>query len=260
MKVKNIRILLINTMLFALVTAAQAQLGVNLTGSPPNASAMLDVSATDKGLLLPRVALTGATDVTTISSPARSLIVFNTAVAGTPPNDVVKGVYYWDSSNSRWKVLGGNMNHYIGEKYCGGKVFYIFDGGMHGLIADTVDLSTGINWRNATNAFTYAVRDGFYAGQYNTDRIITRLGAGSYAATTCANYKGGGFSDWYLPSLYELNLLYIQKAVVGGFSNTVYWSSKDYNLSTAYGQDFNSGSTATYTKTTNRYVRAIRAF
>jgi hypothetical protein len=258
MKVKSIRILLINTMLFALLTVAQAQIGINTTGAAPDNSAMLDVKATDKGLLLPRVSLTGPTDVTTVPSPTTSLIVFNTNVTGTPPNDIVKGIYYWDGS--RWQVLGGNMNHYIGEKYCGGKVFYIFDGGMHGLIADTVDLSTGINWRNGTNAFTNAIRDGFFAGQYNNDRIITRLGAGSYAAMTCANYKGGGFSDWYLPSLYELNLLYIQKTVVGGFSSTVYWSSTDYNLSTAYGQDFSTGSSANYTKTTSRYVRAIRAF
>jgi hypothetical protein len=260
MKVKNIRIFLINTMLFALVTASQAQLGVNLTGSPPDASAMLDVTATDKGLLLPRVALTSPTDVTTISSPATSLIVFNTNVTGTPPNDLVKAVYYWDGS--RWKVLGGNMNHYIGEKYGGGKVFYIFDGGMHGLIADTVDLSTSMAWRSSTNAVTNAIRDGFYAGQYNTDRIITILsgGTGSYAAQTCASYQGGGFSDWYLPSTYELNLLYLQKTVLGGFANAVYWGSVEYSKNDAYGQDFSTGSSANYLKTTTKYVRAIRSF
>ena len=45
--------------------------GVNATGSPPAASAILDVSATDRGLLIPR-SLTDTADVTTISSPATS--------------------------------------------------------------------------------------------------------------------------------------------------------------------------------------------
>lgn len=64
--------------------------GINATGTAPDASAMLDVSATNKGLLIPRIALTGTTDATTIASPATSLLVYNTATAGS----VTPGYYY----------------------------------------------------------------------------------------------------------------------------------------------------------------------
>lgn len=64
--------------------------GINSTGSTPNSSAMLDIDANNKGLLIPRVALTGTTDAVTISSPATSLLVYNTATAG----GVTPGYYY----------------------------------------------------------------------------------------------------------------------------------------------------------------------
>lgn len=69
----------------------QAQnVGINSTGSAPNNSAGLDVDFTNKGLLIPRVSLTGPTDNTTISNPATSLLVYNTASAG----GLTPGYYY----------------------------------------------------------------------------------------------------------------------------------------------------------------------
>jgi len=77
-------------------TAVQAQnVGINSTGATPDASAALDVSATNKGILFPRVALTGSTDVTTIASPATSLVVYNTATV----SDVLPGFYSWGGSS-----------------------------------------------------------------------------------------------------------------------------------------------------------------
>ena len=52
--------------------------GINASGATPNSSAMLDVSATNKGVLIPNVSLSSLTDATTIASPATSLIVYNT--------------------------------------------------------------------------------------------------------------------------------------------------------------------------------------
>lgn len=59
------------------VTQAQ-NVGINTTGAAGHPSALLDVSATDKGVLFPNVTLTGAGDGTTISSPAKGLMVWNT--------------------------------------------------------------------------------------------------------------------------------------------------------------------------------------
>ena len=73
-----------------------AQLGVGTNS--PDASAQLDVTASNKGFLAPRIALASATDVTTIATPATGLMIYNTATAGTSPNDVIPGYYYYDGT------------------------------------------------------------------------------------------------------------------------------------------------------------------
>ena len=71
----------------------------------PAPSAMLDVSATNKGVLLPRIGLTSATDVITIPSPATSLLIYNTTTSGVIPNNVTSGYYYWNGT--KWTPFGG---------------------------------------------------------------------------------------------------------------------------------------------------------
>ncbi len=85
--------------IFSITNAKSQNVGINSTGATPNASAALDVDFSNKGMLIPRVALTGRTDVSTISSPATSLLVYNTATAGTSPNNVYPGYYYFDGAN-----------------------------------------------------------------------------------------------------------------------------------------------------------------
>jgi hypothetical protein len=91
------------TLVFGVLNAS-AQVGVGVTGSV-NASAKLQVDATNKGFLPPRVALQGTDDATkatpTIASPATGLIVYNTATAGASPNNVTPGIYYYDGS--KWQ-------------------------------------------------------------------------------------------------------------------------------------------------------------
>jgi hypothetical protein len=85
-----------------------AQTGIGTT--TPNASAKLDVSATDRGFLPPRVALTAAnafTPITGTSSAAAGLLVYNTATAGTAPNNVIPGYYYWNGSI--WIQISGGL-------------------------------------------------------------------------------------------------------------------------------------------------------
>jgi hypothetical protein len=151
-------------------------------------------------------------------------------------------------------------SHYIGEVYGGGIVFWVDSSGEHGLIATTTDQSTDIQWYNGAYGTTNAVRNGLYAGRYNTERIIATQSTGSYAAQICANCQEGDYGDWYLPSKYELNLLYLQKDAVGGFSNNNYWSSTEENSDNAWRQDFSDGSQSSADKNTSCYVRAIRAF
>ena len=93
MKSKTFYLILATLCLISSFSFSQ-NVGINATGTAPDASAMLDVAATDKGLLVPRVTLTGTTDATTISSPATSLLVYNTTAAGSGTSAVTPGYYY----------------------------------------------------------------------------------------------------------------------------------------------------------------------
>ncbi len=100
------RILKVFVLLFVLaVKPALAQnVGISTTnGFTPDASAALDISYTNKGLLVPRVALTATNAAGPITSPATSLLVYNTATAGTSPNNVTPGYYYW--GGSAWVMI-----------------------------------------------------------------------------------------------------------------------------------------------------------
>jgi hypothetical protein len=77
---------------FTIITKAQVGIGT----STPDASAKLEVRSTSKGILIPQVSLTGSSDATTISSPANSLLVYNT----TTISNVISGYYYNSGTNS----------------------------------------------------------------------------------------------------------------------------------------------------------------
>jgi trimeric autotransporter adhesin len=89
---------------------SQSQVAINTDGSPPNPSAMLDIKHGSKGLLIPRVSLTGTNDVITVPASANSLLVYNTAAAGTGANVVSPGYYYW--SGSAWVPFLTPLNLY----------------------------------------------------------------------------------------------------------------------------------------------------
>jgi len=115
MKIEIILIVLVTFLLSFIqggsISFAQ-NVGINTTGNAPNSSALLDIDASpgnNKGILIPRIPLS-ATNVGAPVSPApgvgeKGLMVYNTATAGTIPNDVVPGFYYWNGSS--WAPLGG---------------------------------------------------------------------------------------------------------------------------------------------------------
>jgi hypothetical protein len=84
--------------------SAQGGVAVNTTGNTADPSAMLDVSASDKGVLIPRVALLSSTNPIVGIKPA-GLLVWNTSTTGTYSNP---GFYFWDGTN--WQELSGYDN------------------------------------------------------------------------------------------------------------------------------------------------------
>lgn len=82
------------------------------------------------------------------------------------------------------------------------------------------------------------------------------------AAKFCRSLNYGGYTDWYLPAIEELNLLYTNRTAIGGFSETsYYWSSTEYNDGGAQAYRFTNGMLyPNRTKTNSQYVRCVRRF
>ncbi|MCX5793465.1 MAG: DUF1566 domain-containing protein [Elusimicrobia bacterium] len=152
----------------------------------------------------------------------------------------------------------------IGDSYGGGKIFWVDATGTQVLIAAAEDQNTGIKWANNSTA-TGATLDGVYAGKANTVIISAMQHTGSYAAQVCADYStttanSEYYDDWYLPSKAELNLLYAQKVLVGGFTDNWYWSSTEFATPTsAWTENFINGIQNANGKPTTNYVRCVRA-
>ena len=168
----------------------------------------------------------------------------------------------------------------IGDFYGGGVVFHLFvegeigyvAGETHGLIAAVADQSSGIRWDNGSYVTTGATGTAIGTGSANTTAIISKQGATetSYAAGLAGAYTGGGYTDWFLPSKEELNLMYQNKSTINatansnsgsGFASAYYWSSTEYDITNAWEQGFdNFGIQYDYSKSTTDRVRAVRAF
>lgn len=88
---------------------------VGIGTTTPDNSAKLDVTATNKGALLPRIPLTSATDQTTIPSPAIGLLVYNTGTAGL----TYKGYVFWNGAE--WRTFNNSSSDTgtVGIMMCG---------------------------------------------------------------------------------------------------------------------------------------------
>lgn len=187
--------------------STQAQIGVGT--NTPAATAILELNSTNKGLLPPR--MTG-NQRDAIINPATGLIIYctNCGLNGGEPE------YY---NGQTWvNLVGGTTqsavpNYSPGANAYGGKVAYLYiasDPGYdpnvdHGLIAAVEDQGT------ATTGYA---------------------APGDHGIALANNYRGGGYTDWRLPTMSELNKLYINRVAIGGFNtsnNTLYFSADIVN-------------------------------
>jgi len=152
---------------------------------------------------------------------------------------------------------------YIGDNGpAGGKVFYLTDNtGLHGLEAAPADQSSGVVWGCDGSIINGADGTAVGTGAANTADIVAGCAEANTAAKIADAYALNGYTDWYLPSKDELNLLYQQKTVVGGFANSNYWSSSESSGNFAWYQGFfRHGLQDYYSKNGTLPVRAVRAF
>jgi hypothetical protein len=195
-------------------------------GTPtPNASAKLEILDANRGVLIPRIALTATNAAAPVTAPATSLLVYNTATAGTTPNNVTPGFYYWNGTawarllnteSTDWKVgtttattnaltatgfLGTSTNQHIdlvSNNIIRGRLSNLgefFIGATNTVVAG--DLMNGVS--NATfpwaiNGYSAFNGSGVY-GQVTTGTTIFAGVQGEYSGT---NAQGSGVRGLYL--------------------------------------------------------------
>ena len=172
-------------------------------------------------------------------------------------------------------VRAGTKKYSVGDEGpAGGIIFYDKgddSGGWRYLEAAPGDVCKSSRWHNG--AFTEkdtgrpittgATGTAIGTGKANTSKIIATYGKGIYAASMCANYRGGGKTDWFLPSKDELNMMYanLHRNKKGGFSDFNYWSSSESEFTDAWYQNFLTGEQSTSGKGFRPdAVRPVRSF
>jgi hypothetical protein len=154
--------------------------------------------------------------------------------------------------------------HYLGESFGGGIVFYVDATGQHGLISTASDISSAA-WSNVNTLAIGVSAMSLTDGNSNSNAIVNQAGHTNSAAKICLDYSNtvgvDTYSDWYLPALYQLNMLYNQAYVVGLFTNgNAYWSSTEVSATNAYRHTFITSTQASTAKTAASVIRCIRDF
>ncbi|MGB3946783.1 MAG: trypsin-like peptidase domain-containing protein [Bacteroidia bacterium] len=167
------------------------------------------------------------------------------------------------STNQAFASQDNGNKKVVGQTYGGGIIFYVDASGEHGLIA-SIDNGDGI--RAQWGCYGLEVTDtqlGIGTGYENTKKIITACrtaGTGNIAARLCNELVLEGYTDWFLPSKDELNLLYENKEIIGGYEHGYYWSSSEVDGHFAWYQHFDFGFQDYLKKDFSYFFRPIRAF
>ena len=150
-------------------------------------------------------------------------------------------------------------------------MFYVTGDGLDGFEAAPVDQADpipGVEWGCFGDGIIPGA-DGTRVGRgaRNTGDILAGCATAGIAADLADAYTLNGYTDWFLPSKDELNEMYLNIGPgsltvgnVGGFANSFYLSSSEFDIENAWVQVFSSGSQFDSRKNATFGVRAARAF
>jgi|GEM_PF-2986930 hypothetical protein len=143
-------------------------------------------------------------------------------------------INYHDTTNSKIESEAIPIDPYlaIGKKFQGGIIFYLDNTGKHGLISANKDYNHWCTIKEAEDA--------------------------------CKTLQIDGYSDWRLPDINELKIMFQQKDIAGNFIEYMYWSStqNDENHYWGYYFSFKDDGGKVSGSTNNSFfrVRAVRDF
>lgn len=232
------------------------------------------------GVTLIGTGFTGATSVTFDGMNATSINVVNSStVTAVTPAHVVGAVDVVITTPSGSATLTNGYTYLttaVGQPGFGGTIACL-NGGLNNLIAASADNSMGIHWGGVTPIVTGATSN--TNGAANTTTIVNTPGQVTpNAATLCNDYEVDSqgntpcesgntcYNDWFLPAGInstasgQMNCLYDNKSVIGGFTNILYWTSTEFDASNAYVQSFTNGDQLTFVKSSLNHVRCVRSF
>ncbi len=196
-----------------------ASVGINTPN--PDPSSILEVSAepaphsgvtSKKGLLIPRVSLLSSIDQTTIPTPAKGLMVYNTADKGVFPNNVTANNYYfWDGA--KWMAMP--LKSFV-EEAVKPRVYYIEGTDTQTFNKDDFNYTAGVKYQTVTFPS---------AEKINVGNIITNNGNGTFKVNVSGLYDFSAFVN-YNP----MNITYVNNTPSGNkraFLNLMIQTSKD---------------------------------
>ena len=162
----------------------------------------------------------------------------------------------------RYEVTENPATYAAGDIVQGG--LYTFTDSGYAYITAATDQSTSAQWGcQGTLIAEGLTPDAIGQGVINTASIVAGCATAGISARVANDLVLNGFSDWFLPSLEELGMMWTELASdgLGSFVNQSYWSSTQASATQAYTVDMNNGNPNFHNKSqTNRHTRAMRRF
>ena len=173
-------------------------------------------------------------------------------------------------------VFQYEIGEYVADE--GGVIFHKYlDGSTQNyLVVDTTNLSTSSAWSNVASTLIGSTAQSTWNGLSNSNAIVGQSGFTSGAAKLCLDSTNNSQTDWYLPAIDELILLWqnrfnVNRTLSGNSSHgsisgatqigyNYYWSSTEGASSTAWNFFFSDGDARNTNKSNSFYVRAVRKF
>lgn len=156
------------------------------------------------------------------------------------------------------------VTYRLGDIGPGGGLVFLIAGGLTYEMAPRAWGDPDLPWCNVGNSDVVgAIGVDVGTGSTNTVAMVAACATG--AANSAAEYRGGGLTDWFLPSRAELNAMYsfaipAEQTSTYGFAPHFYWSSTQDDPNNAWGRHFNLGNQISVFKPNLNRVRPIRAF